>query len=605
MIVRVGLVRRALRSLPPLDYRVPDDLVKHIKPGQLVTLPLKTSHTYGIIFSIHETAQIAGLKSLLTIEHEEPLLGPLQLHLARLVSRWYGTSVHSATKLLMLPMQKRKLKQLTLFPLKKPKRGDFEESNYIYESSDDRIAFLKSVAEKPGETLILLPSLGELEHVANALRREGVPLMVWHGRLSQKSQFEGWLSIRNGAHSCILATRSGIFLPLQQLKRIVIDYAHDELGHKQWEGTPRFSAPDLARVTAQALGIRLIHSSFIPRLADVASDERMMDRVPSIRPVIIDIQSQRAAKDFSPLSQRALSELRQAKTAFVLLNRRGYARSLRCLQCGHVESCESCAVPLAYHKKQNQLRCHSCQVIKPTTVACPQCQDEWLKLRGYGTQYLEEQLSGLFPAATITRVDADTADDDIPQGGIFVGTNRLLSLVRELQPDVVVYVDIDADLAVPEFAHSMDLFYQVHQLFAIQPDVTCLLQTRSPGHPFFQGFADASSFLREQLRIRSALQYPPYSELVRLGISGPSPDAASARATVLAKHLQTLLTKRGSEATLTHPFALHPRYARGAFWYGILAKLPATQWENELLWLNRYIPADVQIDPSPQRILST
>lgn len=44
----------------------------------------------------------------------------------------------------------------------------------------------------------------------------------------------------------------------------------------------------------------------------------------------------------------------------LLLNKRGYATYVRCLDCGEVIKCPHCDVTLTYHKHDNKLLRHYC-----------------------------------------------------------------------------------------------------------------------------------------------------------------------------------------------------------------------------------------------------
>ena len=107
--------------------------------------------------------------------------------------------------------------------------------------------------------------------------------------------------------------------------------------------------------------------------------------------------------------QNALADcLARGEQAILLLNRRGYAPVLRCLECGEVLKCPHCEVALSYHKQEGRLKCHVCGYSRVLPGQCPVCgSDHWRSL-GIGTQKLEEHVQSCFPQARIVRMDADT-----------------------------------------------------------------------------------------------------------------------------------------------------------------------------------------------------
>ncbi|MFR4416798.1 MAG: helicase-related protein [Akkermansia sp.] len=56
-----------------------------------------------------------------------------------------------------------------------------------------------------------------------------------------------------------------------------------------------------------------------------------------------------------------------------------------------------------------RLMCHLCGFKALPPRSCPECRSANILLQGYGTQKVEELLRRTFPAARITRVDADVA----------------------------------------------------------------------------------------------------------------------------------------------------------------------------------------------------
>ena len=101
-------------------------------------------------------------------------------------------------------------------------------------------------------------------------------------------------------------------------------------------------------------------------------------------------------------------KLAEGEQIILFLNRRGFARSLQCGDCGHVCECRHCAIPLTYHRSEERLICHICghQAIPPKK--CPECGDPSIRFQGYGTEQVEGILQKVFPQARLARIDADS-----------------------------------------------------------------------------------------------------------------------------------------------------------------------------------------------------
>ena len=90
---------------------------------------------------------------------------------------------------------------------------------------------------------------------------------------------------------------------------------------------------------------------------------------------------------FSDVLLEALKlRLERGEQSILFLNRRGYATSLICPQCGAVAECPSCSVAYTYHQADTCLRCHICGGWRPPPDVCPECGDPAFKFSGFGTQ---------------------------------------------------------------------------------------------------------------------------------------------------------------------------------------------------------------------------
>ena len=100
----------------------------------------------------------------------------------------------------------------------------------------------------------------------------------------------------------------------------------------------------------------------------------------------------------------------------VLLNRRGYAPVLHCVDCGWKSDCPHCSAHQVFHKTDRTLRCHHCGFTVRVPHHCPTCGSPDIHAMGRGTEQLEEQLAALLRnvqrpdgnAARVARIDADT-----------------------------------------------------------------------------------------------------------------------------------------------------------------------------------------------------
>ena len=614
MIVRVIPLRRMPRGIDILDYAVPSELQDLVTEGQLVTIPLRKSQIHGIVLSFKEPDlrhNEHALKPILTIVQNQPIISKPYMHVWRILASWYGVSLGVIAKMALLPLQKRKLKQAIFKEFVHTRYTDPITEVIHYQNNGLHQHAIQEKISTTGQTLIVVPTISLIEEVANLLTdQQKEQAVTWYGELSEKEKFARWLHIRNGEKNIIIGTRTAVLLPYYNLKRILIDYEHDEQ-HKHWDGSPKFHVKDVAALLQKIFAVDISLMSYSLSVDAYQKTDSKAEHIDDTRhaPTVIDISGQRAVHDYSPFSLQVENLIQNVKSDIVLLlNRRGFARSFTCMDCGFVHACDSCHIPYVYHEKRNELRCHYCNSTTSINTTCPSCSSTMMKLRGIGTEFIEAEAAKILPPThTLVRVDADTPLPDLSPdiNYIVVGTYAALKSIRWQKAEAVVMLDIDRELAMPEYTTEEHLFHLLQGLaFRASAHTRMLIQTRNPDHLLFSWLAHPPIFYEQTLKTRTSLAFPPATYLVRYMVGHPFVYDAKAQADDLVLRLNGLLTNSEKNISIQGPLEMHPRYYRGRHWYVILVKLQHESWMNDLLWLNKYIPRGWHIDPRPNSILT-
>jgi primosomal protein N' (replication factor Y) len=277
----------------------------------------------------------------------------------------------------------------------------------------------------------------------------------------------------------------------------------------------------------------------LPRRAD---DKQL----PVVR--VIDMR-QEARKDKGvPLFSRRLRDaiaarLDRAEQTMLFLNRRGYATSMQCPQCGYVATCPNCSVSLTYHRAAQRLLCHICghQVAAPRVCPEPSCRNPGIRFAGLGTERVEETLGKLFPDARISRMDSDTLKrkedyrrvlGDFRTGkiDILVGTQMIAKGLHFPNVTLVGIVYADQSLHQPDFRAGERTFQLLTQVAgrAGRGDVEgeVLVQAFAPFHPAIQ-FARQHDFLGyydQEIEFRAQLGYPPVNRMALVTLKSRNED---------------------------------------------------------------------------------
>jgi primosomal protein N' (replication factor Y) len=372
---------------------------------------------------------------------------------------------------------------------------------------------------------------------------------VYHSQASESERRDVWQSLLNPetAPRLILAARSGIFLPLNHVGLIVVDEEH-ETSYKQYEPSPRYHARDVAVWISKKIKCDIVLGSATPSIESYHNANQLKyfkvelkERFGSSKPPKIEMLSLIKYKSMKmmkgPLSlpateliERVLAKNQQA---LVFQNRRGYSPYLTCMSCGWTEPCSECDVAVTFHKESKLLKCHYCGNSRKPPKKCPSCQGSGWKLRGIGTERVEENLDEIFPDANILRIDSDSARKkksmshfiewlETGKVDILVGTQMIGKGIDISGLSIAIILDADNALQMPDFRsheRAFQLFSQVAgRTGRRQNQGHVIIQTVAPEHPVLlavqKGAYDimAKSILED----RRHYHYPPFVKMVKI-----------------------------------------------------------------------------------------
>lgn len=265
---------------------------------------------------------------------------------------------------------------------------------------------------------------------------------------------------------------------------------------------------------------------------------------------------------FSPLLIDKITTALDKKEQVILFqNRRGFAPMVECKDCGHVPHCLNCDVSLTYHKHQGRLVCHYCGYSIQLPKECPECKGTDIRMMGFGTEKVEEEIALLFPSAKTDRLDFDTARTrtayerilaDFEQGKtqILIGTQMLSKGLDFANVSVVGILNADSLMNFPDFrAHerAYQLMAQVSGRAGRREKAgTVLLQTSQPEHPLIRMVMRSAykEMVKLQLAERSMFKYPPYYRLITLVLRSRNETALREVATLYAEKLRSQVGDR-------------------------------------------------------------
>ena len=443
------------------------------------------------------------------------------------------------------------------------------------------LQLIHQVLEAGRQALVLIPeiNLGP-QTLERFTRRFNARIVLLHSSVNDRQRLDAWLAARDGEADIIIGTRSALFTPLKNPGLIIVDEEHDA-SYKQQEGL-RYHARDLALVRARQENIPIVLGSATPSLESLHNAHggryallRLTRRAGGAQPpqfLRLDIKSRTLDAGISGPMQQAIEQTLQAgQQVLVFLNRRGFAPTLLCHDCGWISQCRHCDARMTLHQRSGELRCHHCGHSQKQPSNCPECGKVDLRPLGAGTERAEERLKILFPQHPVLRIDRDSTSgkgtmdrlfQTIQRGDpcILVGTQMLAKGHHFPRVTLVAILDADGGLFSADFRaseHMAQLIVQVAGRAGRAGEAgRVIIQTHLADHPLLVQLTEQGyfAFAEQALSERRSAGLPPFSHLALLRADAHQPGQAEAfleQACTIAEGL--LQTLDGSAIELLGP----------------------------------------------------
>ena len=562
------------KPIEPLTYELKEK-VDSALPGMRVRVTLRNQKETGLIYRITAKTHITGLKPVLEILDDHPVLNSDLIQLGEWIARHYLCSVGEALWTIVPKGYKKREKTLlwnsgeeqdnpeedfTLTPEQKEVFGSLRRSL----DKDEQSPFLLFGITGSGKTEIYLRIIHEVlrrekgaillvpeisltpQTVRYFSRRMGNELALLHSRLTKAEKINEWYRILHGEKRVVIGARSAVFAPMERIGIIIIDEEH-ETSYKS-EETPRYHTRSVAYYRAKKHGATLLLGSATPSVETyyLAKTQKfsllhlpyrvLNQKLPKTH--VADLRRLKGQRFISaPLHRSIERRLKHKEQVILFLNRRGFSPYIYCENCGYVFKCKNCDITLTFHRNEKQLSCHYCGYSEQVPDVCPVCNDERIFYSGFGTEKIEQVLNEYFPGAVIVRMDTDTikkrsAFAEIlnafakKQIDILIGTQIVTKGLHFPDVTLVGVLNADIPLNFPDFRSAERTFNLITQVSGragrSEKGGEVIIQTYNPSHYTIQTAKtqDYEEFFLREVRFREKLIYPPFCRIVRLVFRG-------------------------------------------------------------------------------------
>lgn len=553
-------------KIPYFTYKIPKNLEKKVVLGQLVLVPWGKKNTQGVIFSFSQKTDLKNPKELGQILLTSPVVKPTQIELLSWLSWYYHAPLQDCLKTMLLFLSN--TKRLTTIakyhiPLKSLSRS----------------------ALNIKQTIILVPTINQIPEILATLPKRS-QVALYHHQLKPGELFNNWLKIYSGEVDFVVGSRSAIFAPVPNLKKITI-YAEHDSTYKD-ERSPYYHAKKVAEKLTDVTGCKLEIIDLVPSVATFfeagkakSSFKLKLAKPKNIAQVeIVDMEQERRLQNFSPISEDLASEIKKTpKKGRILLylNRKTEAGTAFCLSCktsGYFQT-------------------------PPET--CPNCKNPQIQFFSLNLSKVANEVKKLTPTVEPEIIAANTKPKLTAK--ILLATSAIFYLPIPFRFDLVGLISADGILNLPDFAAAEKTFAVISQLAELtNPAGKLVIQTINPDHYAVKLAVEGNfkKFYQTELAERKALKFPPFSILAKLTIEGKNKDVTGWQAEDLSEKLRQV----NPSIEILGPVPTIPlsRRVGGKTLTGYNIILKAAKREDLEPVLN-LVPAGWKIDVEPDNLL--
>lgn len=448
--------------------------------------------------------------------------------------------------------------------------------------------------------IILVPEIALTRQLVEIFTARIGGIAVLHSGMSENERYDEWRRIKRGEARLVLGARSAVFAPVSELGLIIID--EEQEGTFKQEELPRYHARDVARKRTRLESAVLLCGSATPAIETYFRAQEGRTKLLVLRARVggaklPDIYIDDLRQSLRGSSQRLISttlqdkireNLSRGEQTILFINRRGYAPLTICRECGATVSCPACSVGMTFHRDIGRNICHYCNRQLAAEV-CLHCGSKHLQMIGSGTQRVEEEIRNLFPEARLERLDMDSSRKKGAQKSILqrmkdgqidilIGTQMVAKGLDFPNVSLVGIIDADAILNLPDFRGGERCFQLLVQAAgrAGRGDKPgeVVIQTFNPDHPVIKMAAaqDYPGFYGYEIQLRQALNYPPFTQILRIVFSGDNDEQARSAAEGISGFIERIIDASEEDVNVLGPAPCPIHKIRNRFRYQMLVK---------------------------------
>jgi len=613
------LYAKVVLGLPidgPFDYFVPPDLEHKILPGMRVWVNFRNKKEVAYVVGLSNKTKIKIIKEISTVIDAAVVLDEQMLQLTKRLAEYYCCSWGEAIEA-ALPDELRKGKidptpiNVKIDPT--PINVKIDPTPIILQGQERMPVYLREIKAAwllKRSAVVLFSDIPEAEKAKELIEKDlGTEVFLVFRK--QPKELEAWAKIRQAEHCIVVGTRSSVFSPVNNLGLIIIDQEQEQV-YKQ-EQVPHYHARQVALMRAEICKAKIVLGSRIPSLESfylAQKDKLKFEFIPAkaAYPEVKVIDARRlsyAERKSKALFSKFLADaiyatLTEKGKVLLFIERKGFATTAACHNCGVALKCPRCNINLVFHFDEDRLKCHHCNFKMEVPSICPNCNTGYIKYSGIGTEKVESELAKIFPQARVKIFGEENRSDPNLEADVFVATSSIVKH-QDLSFDLIGVIAIDNSLNRVDFRAAEKTFALLMGLAGLTSK-KMIIQSVNANHHCFQALIknDPQLFLEEELKQRKQLSLAPYKHMILLKLRGINLEKVKKTAQDLFERLNQIKTSSMKMLSLN---AGQPAKLRGNFYYQILMRASSAEKASHFLKLHlkdgHYSGIIVTVDVDP------
>ena len=599
-----------------LSYFSPTD----IQAGSLVTIPLRSKKIKGVVVStipaIEKKSEIKKLdfqvKKVDDIQATK-FISPEFMEVINKTAHYFATTKGAVLSTLI---PKELLESNFLTELHNETK---QEKVVIQGDDEERVSYYKTLIRqefaKKKSVTIVVPTHEDAVFLHERLAK-GIEDYIYVLHSAQKKTVE---LMHRSAHPVLAIVTVPYLSVIRNDTGTIIIEKENGKGYRTM-ARPYLDLRIIAEFFAEATNTRLIIGDIFLRTETLSKHAlgEYIETTPfkfrsltTAQETLVDMKAYKSASGaFRILSDQAEHLIKETKehsqSLFIFATRRGLAPSVVCGDCQTVVTCNKCSAPVVLHSSKISEKtfflCHHCGERRSSEEYCKKCESWKLGTVGIGINLVAEKIKDKFPDVRTFILDSDTAKTDktardivqkfkYTPGSILIGTEMALSYMHEPVHNVLI-ASMDSLLSLPDFRIHEKILYTITRMRSLASQAI-VLQTRSPEEKVFVHALKGNliDFYREHIEERKQFNYPPFSTLIKITLTGKKDVVVKEM-----QHVQTILAP--------HEIDVFPAFTHTVRGLSVIHGLiRVNKLDKELSTTLAHLPQHIVIKIDPESLL--